>query len=395
MRVVTLRKLVAAALIIFVYGCHSEQDVILPKVEIQASIAYDAIAKHDETCMLKFSDSTHNIIDENALIRLRGNSTAEFPKHPLYVRLSRKEPLGGMSPAKKWVLLANYFDKTMLRNALAFKMSEDSQFEWTPHFSFVELYYNGVNQGIYQLCEKVEVHPARVKTPEQGWLIEIDARVTENDNYFCTPHMEHPYRIDWPRKDLTSMQMEQIQQFISEAEDVLFSENFSHPTKGWRKYLDEKTWIDWYLINEIAKNCDGNFYSSCFMHLEASGKIAMGPIWDYDTCFGNCIWDDPRSPEGFYVRHSQWFSRLFEDPVFKQHVHDRFAYYYENRKAYYSFVQEKAKILKPLIIINDNIWHTIGAQISPYLTPYPSYEEDVNSLIEWLEIRLEWLKTNI
>lgn len=159
--------------------------------------------------------------------------------------------------------------------------------------------------------------------------------------------------------------------------------------------LDEDSWIDWFIINEIAKNGDGNFYSSCYMHLDTCGKIAMGPIWDYDTCFGNNIFEDPRNPEGFYVRNSEWYSRLMEDDLFAQHVHERFAFFYNNKDEYYNFLRLQAQSLHPAIKSNDEIWHTIGEQISPYLIPCETYEEDLNLLIVWLEKRMEWLKNNL
>lgn len=379
--------------------CACTQDVELksfPKLELSVPVEYSSLEKQNISCSIILTDTQECVVADNRVkIKLHGNSTAEFPKKPFRIKLNEKKSLCGLPEAKKWILLANYFDKTMLRNAVAFKMSEDSRLAWTPHYCFLELYYNGSHKGTYQLTEKVEVAPNRVTTSEDGWLIEIDARVTEQDEYFRTPHMENPYRIDWPDETLTYHKKAQIQMFLEEAETTLFGNLFTDSVKGWRKYLDEDSWIDWFIINEIAKNGDGNFYSSCYMHLDTCGKIAMGPIWDYDTCFGNNIFEDPRNPEGFYVRNSEWYSRLMEDDLFAQHVHERFAFFYNNKDEYYNFLRLQAQSLHPAIKSNDEIWHTIGEQISPYLIPCETYEEDLNLLIVWLEKRLEWLKNNL
>ena len=383
-------------LMLLLCGCHSDMsEALLPYIEINSPIAYDQLIKQDEPCSIKISDSTTEITDSEAFIRLRGNSTAEFPKRPFQISLSHKKPVLGMAPAKKWVLLANYFDKTMLRNALAFRMAEDSRLGWTPHYCFVDLFYNGAYKGTYQLCEKVEVNTNRVNVPEDGWLIEIDARANENDNYFRTLHMENPFRIDWPHKTLTQYQKEQIQASLTQAETTLFGDNFTHPVDGWRKYLDEDTWVDWFLINEIAKNGDGNFYSSCYMHQDTCGKIAMGPLWDYDTCFGNNIFDAPRNPEGFYVRDAQWFARLMEDSAFAEKVRNRFSFFYAQQAIYYDFIRKTAADIRPRVDMNNSVWHTIGAQISPFLTPNATYDEDVEELVLWLQKRFEWLKNNL
>ena len=383
-------------LLIGLSGCNQDISVSNSiKVEINTDTPYELLKKEDASCVFCMTDTMlHTFSDNNAKIKLRGNSTAEFPKRPFTLKLSKNSSLCGMPEAKKWVLLANYFDKTMLRNALAFKMSEDSKLTWTPHFRFVELYYNGVHNGTYQLCEKVEVNNRRVEVPPDGWLIEVDARVTEEDTYFTTNHMEHPFRIDYPDKNYSTEQIEQIHNFIQQAEDVLFGEHFTNPDTGWRKYLDEESWIDWLLINEIAKNGDGNFYSSCWMHSGSDGKILMGPIWDYDTCFGNNIYEKPRNPEGFYVLEAQWFMRLMEDPLFAQDVRERFLFFYNNRSMYYDFIRKNALRLRSAVDNNDTIWHTIGTQISPYLVPNQTYDEDIEELIQWLQKRFEWLKNN-
>ena len=374
-------------------GC--QQDVcvnIYPKVEIWCSSAYDHLPKDNKACTFQLTDTDlHVVSDDHALIKLRGNSTSEWPKRPFSIQLSKECSLCGMPEAKKWVLLANWFDKTMLRNSLAFMMGEKSALDWTPHFQFIELYYNGAYKGTYQLCEKIEVHPNRVEIAPEGWLIEIDANMTEKGTYFRTTHMENPYRIAYPDKNLTQQQTEQIHTSFIQAEEVLFGENFSDTVNGWRKYLDEESWIDWYLINEIAKNGDGNFYRSCYMHSSSDGKIALGPLWDYDTCFGNSIWEDPCNPVGIYVGRTEWFVRLMQDTLFAQKVRERFAFFYNQQDQYYNYIYQTAKILQPSIKKNDGVWHTIGTQISPYLSPNSSYDEDVNTLVSWLKVRFEWL----
>lgn len=386
-------------LVVFVLcSCDHPEPVVLtgsvyPQVEITTDIKYDALTKTDVHCLVQLKDSIGKVkMSQNGLIKLRGNSTAVFPKRPFRLKLTYPYPICGLPEGNKWVLLANFFDKTMLRNALAFKMSEDSKLEYTPRFQYIELIYNNEYKGTYQLCEKVEVAPHRVAVPEDGWLIEIDAYVIneEGEYYFRTPNMVYPYRIEYP-KDITQEKLEDLHQYFIKAEEALFSDNFTDSLQGWRKYLDEESWVDWYLIHEISKDGDGNFYTSCYMHSGSNGKIVMGPVWDFDTSFGNNIYDDPRNPKGFYTLTAPWFSQLMKDPIFAQNVKERFLFFYSNKEKYYSYVRMKANNLLPAIHNNDSIWHTIGQQISPYLEPNKSYKEDIEALIKWLDIRFEWM----
>lgn len=370
-------------ILLFTTGCtgHHFDDVSLqtiPKVKIECTTAYELLQKEDEPCLFELTDSTHMVYrDEKAKIKLRGNSTAECPKRPFTLKLSQNQSLCGMPDAKKWVLLANYFDSTMLRNALAFRMSEQANLEWTPHSRFVELFYNGIYQGIYQLCEKVEVGAHRVDIAQDGWLIEIDTRVTDKDSYFRTVHMENPYRIEYPDKNLSEQRIEQLHAFFQQAEDALFGEHFMDSIEGWRKYLDEDSWIDWFLINEMAKNNDAVFYSSCYMHSAPDGRIVMGPVWDFDLGYGNTTNNGCDSPIGWHVRTSAWYTRLFEDPVFAQNVRMRFQSFYYNRSDYYSFIRRQACSLQPHVERN------------------VSYEESIEKLLLWLEKRLDWLNNNL
>lgn len=289
------------------------------------------------------------------------------------MKLASEMPIFGMPSAKSWVLLANYFDSTMLRNALAFHMAEDSRLDWTPRSRFTELYYNLTDEGIYQVCEKIQVHPNRLNLSADGWLVEIDMRHSdEKDRWFITPHMEQPICFRYPESATFTSQDSSVIRFFSEADSVLFSATFADFIEGWRHYLDEPSWIDWYLINEIAKNNDAIFFSSCYMHSGEDGKIVMGPVWDFDLAFGNSAFNDTDKPQGWHVRTENWYARLFEDPAFAAAVKERFEWFYDHQDDYYRFLRSSAENLQPHV-----------------------QNENVETLIQWLEERINWMKNNL
>jgi hypothetical protein len=165
--------------------------------------------------------------------------------------------------------------------------------------------------------------------------------------------------------------------FFQQAEDALFADNFTDSIDGWRKYLNEDSWIDWFLINEIAKNNDAVFFSSCYMHSGTDGRIVMGPVWDFDLGYGNTTNNGCDSPVGWHVCTSSWYRRLFEDDLFAQKVRRRFQFFYGNRNNYCSFVRRQAGSLRPHVDRN------------------VSYEENIDELLLWLEQRLDWLNKNL
>ena len=303
-----------------------------------------------------------------------------------------------MPAAKSWVLLANYLDKTMLRNALAFYLSKDSRLEWTPRSRFVELFFNGVAYGTYQLCEKVQVNTNRVNVSSNGWLIEVDARATEDEPQFHTPHMGCPFRVEWPEDDdLTDDRFAQIKAQFQQAEQALYADNFTDPEHGWRKYFDEASVVDWFLVNEIAKNNDAAFFSSCYMHGELDGKIVFGPVWDFDIAFGNDYWEDSQidSPEGWHVRTTEWYWRFFQDPSFVAAVQEQFKHYYSHRAEYNEYLGSLAAEMAPSAQTNENIWHSMNVKFWNTPVVYGSYEAEVEALIKWFDARMEWMNENI
>ncbi len=382
-------------------ACHTESPSrAFPRIDITSSIPYDSIGRNDELCEILVSANGRPDIDEWAYIHLRGNSTSGFPKRPFLIKFRNDVSVCGMPAARSWVLLANYFDQSMLRNALAFRMAEDGSFDWTPRFVFVEFFFNGEYKGTYQLCEKVQVHPNRLALSDEGWLLEIDGRVNqEKEVFFYTPEMPTAWRIESPKMQWGDPDVERINQRVLQAEEALFGDNFAQPKLGWRKFLDEKSWIDWYLINEITKNYDGNFNSSCYVHTAMDGKLAMGPVWDFDLTCGNInSLGDERLPQGWHIRKTNYYTRLFQDPAFAITVRERFAWFYGNRENYYQFLRSQARILKPHVMENDAIWHTLGKYVGPNPVTeveYNTYEDYVEFLIGWLEQRFEWMNENL
>ena len=254
-------------------------------------------------------------IEADLQIKGRGNSTWGQPKKPYRLKFNEKVALLGEHKDKSWVLIANYPDKSMIRNDLALTMGKRSALDWTPNGHFVELILNGQYNGTYYLCEKIKVSNHRVAVGDDGFIIEVDERAAGDSScvYFYAPHINYSIEIKEPEGvSFGDENYNYIANFIQMADDALFSSNFTDPQEGWQKYMDIDSFVDWYLIHEMSKNEDSMFHFSTYMNLQRGGKLKMGPIWDFDIAFGNVKENGSTAmlPEGFMLDWSLWYQRL-------------------------------------------------------------------------------------
>ncbi|MBR2359022.1 MAG: CotH kinase family protein [Bacteroidaceae bacterium] len=369
----------------------------LPVVYIDTENAVDITSKDDYVngfirIVEDIETRASGDIFESAIkIKGRGNSTWGMPKKPYKIKFDEKTSLFEEPADKEWVLLANYTDKTSLRNEIAFEMGRISNLDYTCRTHYVEVILNGIYNGTYQLGEQLKIAKHRVNVGDDGYLLEIDARVTAEDVAFKVAHISQPVNIKEPDMEMESEAYNYVVQYLQKADSALFSENFMDATNGYARYLDVESFVEWYLINEIAKNNDACFFTSCYMNLVRDGKLKMGPLWDFDIAFGNVNYNGCEKPEGFWIKPVAWYARLFQDPNFVQKVKERFAYFYNKRKDIYTKINTNAEYLRYSIIENNNKWKTLYVYTWPNNTIWGSYENEVQSVKIWLEKRFQWL----
>ena len=337
-----------------------------------------------------------SLSDLSMKIRGRGNSTWFIhPKKPFQMKLSEKSAFLGMPEDKKWLFLAEYSDKTMLRNTMAFELGYMSNLDWTPAGEFAEVYLNGEYNGTYNITEKVEASSNRVALGDTGYLLELDQldRIDPDDVYFESIVTEKfIINIKEPELNYGSEEFRYVENLIAEFEGALFGANFQDENAGYKKYINLESFIDWYLISEITKNVDSRWYSSIYLNVMPGEKIKMGPLWDFDLAFGNTDYADTQYYEGWWVRFNPWYERLFQDPAFTQMVKDRFIYFKDNEDLIIQKIDEYAEKLKWAQAENNNKWQTIGTYVWPNPVIYDTYQEEVDHLKNWYLARMEWLE---
>lgn len=263
-------------------------------------------------------------------IKGRGNSTWGMDKKPYRLKLNKSTAVLEMPKNKHWVLLANYSDKTLMRNELAFEVSRRMGFVYTPRMQYVDVILNGDYLGNYMLGEHIRIDKNRVNIPELepgdadisgGYLLEVDERKGET-HWFETKEAKMIFCINRP-EDIPANQKEYITNHIQKLEDALYGK-LGTVTNELPKYLDIKSFIDYFLLNEMSKNVDGNLRLSTFVYKnQKDEKVYFGPVWDYDIAFGNVNYSDCEKTSGWYARNAAWYQKFFAQSEYNKMAKDR------------------------------------------------------------------------
>ena len=335
-------------------------------------------------------------------IRGRGNSTWSFPKKPWKVKLDEKASLLGMPADKEWALLANYADRTLIRNIVAMRLSEICGFSWTPRMRSVEVYLNNEYQGVYTLCEHKKVSKDRVDIDivgendnsgdalTGGYYLEIEEQQDETTCWWTS--MGVPMMFSDPEEP-TAQQLEYVKNLFESFEQALWARNWSE-TSGYPKYIDVDSFVDYYIVQELTKNVDGNLRKSSFITKERGKKMEMYHLWDFDLTLGNCgyFWDGVgNGPENFWIKLDKWYPHLFEDPAFVEKVQNRWNELMPEFSKIPDFIDEQALYLDKAQERNFQVWSIWESVEWVYFPSLGSYEKEVEYLKEFYTERLQWL----
>ncbi len=296
-------------------------------------------------------------------VRGRGNTTWTWPKKPYLVKLDKKAPLLGMPAHKRWILLANFMDRTMMRNLVAMKVSSLTSLDWTPRCQSVELVLNGVHQGNYLLIEQVRVDKNRVNVGDDGYLIESDFHY-DNEVQWMDPHGRCnemkggiPFGIKNPDSDeITPAQVQYAQDFIGETAGILYGADFKDPEQGYASRIDVASFIDYWIVFEVMGNHELGNPGSVFYHFKPGGKMTAGPCWDFD--WGVLSYNyNPQARTGLVNRNACWYARLFDDPAFQAQVRERFRELLPALQTIPAYIDALEKQLERSAELNFKLWN--------------------------------------
>lgn len=332
----------------------------------------------------------------------RGNSTWGMPKKPYRIKLDSKAELFGIAASKNWALLADYADKSLLRNLTAMELSRICGFSWTPQMYKVELYLNNQYLGVYSLSEHKEVAKKKVN-------IDVDAgdvylEIEQNQDETTCWWTEHSVPMMFSDPEVPSAELlKETKDFFSAFETALWNKEFD---KVYKEYIDLDSFIDYYIVQELTKNIDGNLRKSTFITRKKGQKLVMYHLWDFDLTMGNCDYYDNgnNGPTGWWIKdrsylgqYHGWYYRLFMDPAFVQKVKDRWNELYPLFCRVPDFIEEQASVLEKTGAADRNFqkWNILDKYVWPNYKVTGSYRGEVDWLKEFYSQRLQWLNTNI
>jgi hypothetical protein len=328
-------------------------------------------------------------------IRGRGNTTWSFPKKPWKVKLKEKASVLGLPPDKEWCLLANYSDRTLLRNLTAMHLSEICGFPWTPRMYSVEVYLNNEYQGVYNFCEHKKVSPDRVNINVDQGDVYLEIEEMQDETTCWWTGMGVPMMFSDPEEP-SQEQFAKIKRMFDDFEKALRDKDYSMET-GYPRYIDVDSFIDYFIVQEIAKNVDGNLRKSSFITIENGGKMVMYHLWDFDLTFGNALnfgTEVGYGYENFYIRRDRWYPYLFKDPAFVDRLQDRWAELYPELMKVPEYIRQQALYLdkaKDRNFVRWSIHESVGLAVPSKGT----YERELEYFVEFYKRRLGWLNVEI
>ena len=386
----------------------------LPTVVINTEGSQEIVSKEEElssTVYIISEEGTNLLATTETGVRGRGNASwDQFPKKPYRLKFkSKQSPLGAPASAKKWTLISNYSDKSLMRNILAFEASRRIGQAYTPYCHPVDVIVNGEYRGCYQLCDQVEAAEGRVPAKD-GYLIEIDAYAWKEVSAFWS-WRGTPVTIKHPDEDdITDSQRQHIESFFNQMETAALGEDFTDLEKGYRKYLDLESFLRNLLVGDFCGNTD--LLWSVYMYKDATdGKLYTGPTWDHDLSFDN----DYRS---YPVNANNDFIFLFvpspasdavrditrrivkEDPEAKNLLAQYWNQALEegDLKTLPEYLDQTYVLLQESQELNFKRWNILNSQVHMNFQALGTYEAEVNFLKNCLKERLvkfdEYVKNN-
>ncbi len=369
----------------------------------------------------------------------RGNGTWDFPKKPYALKLDEKAKILGMHKQKRWILLANYKDRTLLRNDVCLWLSRQSNLPYTVSGEYVELVWNGKHMGNYYLCEQIRIdnHRIDIKSPnleepeKGGYFMRIDAFLDYNDPKwadkgqdlgFWSTRYNLPFIFKDPDEDengnmlsTSSAAYTYMYNYIRDMETAI--NKASTDNHEWMNYLDPYTTADFALIQEMAMNHDAyntwpkNGPKSTYMYKDSAGLMCFGPVWDFDyhtlTLYGDYEYSNSSWNGAENQRLYQWeilkmtnkggrkyyFSDLKRDPQFKALLQQRWNILKKVWKNNFNnYVDEMAEKIRVSEHYNQQLWGYPSKENGDWLL---TFDEAIQAMKTAFSKRMKWIDDNI
>lgn len=366
---------------------------------------------------------THYSYQGKIGIEIRGHSSQMFPKKQF--GFETRDATGnddvdvsllGLPAESDWILSANYSDKTMMRNILSYQLSREMG-HYASRTVYCEVIIDNEYKGVFVLMEKIKKDKNRVDIEKLkssdiappnvtgGYIFSIDKLDGGEVTWHSSIQNSITFQFVYPKKpeDIEPQQKDYIESYVDSFEQALNGKDFQDPNIGFRKYIDVKSFMDFFIINELARNIDG-FRLSSYFHKPREEKIIAGPVWDFDIAWGNANYYNGSSTEGYVYSYNYpkndylvpfWWKRFMEDDLWKQNLICRYDSFRENilsNQHINHIIDSLANKLQYAQQRNFIRWDILGEPVWPNPEPLPqTYSAEVTYLKNWISKRLSFL----
>ena len=378
----------------------------LPRVDIHTDGKQAVTSKETYVAAtINFSNTPeYGNLSARGGVKGRGNATwTNYPKKPYKIKFDEKVSLLGKPKNKHWVLLAEYCDKSLMRTAYMSAVSSAVGLPWTISVQHVDLYMNDLYLGTYVLTEHVRKDSDRVDLEDDGFLF-------ENDNYYyqeplyMTTSKNWKYTFKYPDAEDGEITKGDdnynfILQYMNDFEKALYSNDFKDEQKGYRKYIDARSFAKWYLVNELTGNLEPNIYYSM---VSRNDKVQMNPEWDAEWSLGLAArgddwagWELPPAESRVDIeiwKKERYFPRLFEDPYFVGLVKEEWEAFKPKKDDMQAALREKAMSIIHSQSDNFDKWPILESYISVGLICLGNWIDEYEYVATFFDNRCEWFE---
>ena len=376
-------------------------------------------------------------------IEIRGESSQFFDKKSYGIETWDTQyndidvSLLGFPEEEDWILYGPYSDKSLIRNKIIYELSE-LMGNYTSRTEFVELTINYEYKGLYIFMEKLKRDKNRINiskleendtdenTITGGYIIKIDKSDMEDGSYTDYNSFQSKYdvfgKLDGDKKinfnyeypkpgEIHANQKKYIKNYFEEFEYSLAGDNFKDPNEGYRKYINENSFIDFFILNELSNNVDG-YRLSTYLYKDRGEKMNIGPIWDFNLSFGNADYCGGERYDLWCHKFNErclgdlwnvpfWWDRILEDEKFVINLKNRWNDLRGNILSdenlmniidiKYSLLNNETDVIKK----NFEKWKIFGIYIWPNSFIGNNYYEEIEFLKNWIKNRTQWLDESI
>jgi CotH kinase protein/Secretion system C-terminal sorting domain len=354
-------------------------------------------------------------------IETRGSTSQQIsPKKPYafeardsVTSLPKNVRFFDMSKESDWSLIAPYSDKTLIRDAMMYQLGNDIM-NWAPRTRFCELVINGSYQGVYVLTEKIKRDNGRVdiaksnptNPAEGGFIVKVDKTTGVSSGWTSANQTKYLYHYPNPT-DITAVQKTYIQTLFADFERVMKTAQYADSLTGYPKYLGINTFIDFILLNEVARNVDG-YRLSTYLYKDRDSinpRIKAGPVWDFNIGLGNANYCNGNRTDGWAWDFNTicpadglpipfWWNKLTADTALRRKMKIRWTELRQTKwtNAYLmNTIDSLSGVVNQAQVRNFQKWNILTQQVWPNPQVAGSYSGEVNYLRNWLQARLIWL----